>query len=200
MGCDWHPYLEIKRNEIWEPVWKPVPHPIYWWEDVVDRKMSDGSLDIVFAKYPKDQRYDKAVEYYKAMDTQNIENTISGYAMLWREHTHEQAWEKHRYEQGVEWDVFWGNENFDGRDYEWFSNFGVRGSEDPPATLQEGVPRDSCWQIQHEWKRGMEDWHTPCNIMVSDLLDHFSDDSPYQCRWLKQFAPQESRLVFWFDN
>jgi len=232
MGTDWHPYLETKQADgYWAPTWKPIPHPQWWYEDLLERKLEDGSFALMWPKVPKelpkvttsngvfftteeiqtdsddDVLWKVARNYYRSMPMGEVIETIEANDIyyLWREHTDGRVWDQAqemiRLNQHVpeHWDPF-GSERFSARDYGWFSLFGLRTSSEAKIDIQGTIPDDASTLVKRIYKRMRGDAHTAGYINVSELCSRFA--SYRQIKWLKRNVedPENTRLIFWFDN
>lgn len=121
MGTDWHPYLETKQTDgTWQPTWKPIPHPLWWFDQLIERKLDDGSFALMYPKVPKeastktkittnvgnmmfvsevqdpqeDTLYKVAHRYYSEMPLGEVAETIqeNDIEWLWREQSDPRPW------------------------------------------------------------------------------------------------------------
>lgn len=234
MGTDWHPYLETKQADgYWAPTWKPIPHPEWWYEDLLDRKLDDGSFALMWPKVPEslptttstignvsfvteqttdaddDVLWKVARNYYRNMPMGEVVETIQASDMvwMWREHTDIKAWEEAneliRLNQKVpdRWDSY-GRDRLSARDYDWFVLFGLRTTDKESVFDINGVPEDASPIVRRIYTRMKGDAHTPGHILVSDLFKMKGLSSYRQTKWLKRNItdPENTRLIFWFDN
>jgi len=213
MGRDWHPYVEHLVDGSWEPKWKPVPHPSWWYEDLLEEKIQTDAARILFPKADPKEYPKLLVAYYEGLPWSDVLKEFGdrpGIKMLWREHAKDTYW-KTIVAGKPNNQMFWNSKNYKetlkSRNYYWFELFDISGYNPPLLRTHSGLPEKLSPELTREYSENWEaDAHTIGWIMVDDLLDQYKKlPSEYKRgnqnkhKWLQTHA-QGCRLTFWFDN
>ncbi|CAM6053394.1 unnamed protein product [Sphagnum tenellum] len=187
MGCDWHPFLERRTATGWEPLWEPVLDE-YWYERILDDNEDVGDL-LSFSADPKVQA-ETLLNYFTSMSHDEIMRRFGDDPrVVWQ-------WREHSYRTEL------GTIGFKCRDYAWFGRLsGIRSYGSHQMFTPKPLPSDMSLRVKNEWIRGEGDWHMPGCLMVSEILASERYDIS-QIRWLRDNVPdpENTRLIFWYDN
>jgi len=206
MGTDWHPYVEEFADGAWRPKWKPIPHPAYWSEDIIESKIADGSANLLFPKITDARTQYKVLnDYYQRIPWTQVLSEFSDHpevTYLWKENSYPKYWKQaHKFDLRTLnpfGDEFYSGDRFSRRDYYWFELFGIRTHKNPAVEFTPGMPGDLSPALAREWAQRGE--HSPGHIGVADLIE--AAPGLYQTSWLKRNVknPKDCRLIFWFDS
>jgi hypothetical protein len=191
MGCDWHCYFDKKTDNGWELVWQPVLDK-WWYETIVFRSISNGQAVTAFGIQDEDKLYETIEKYYDAIPL-------------------DEANKKFLYHPDAIRDWLYPSNNrtysvIKSRDYDWFAYMaGVRAYGDNDYLFGEklrGLPEDAHPLIKMEYELCKEDYHSENWLMVDEVLakEILKDFDHY--KWLKKHIkyPENTRMIFWFDN
>lgn len=228
MGCDIHPYFERKVKDHWELVWEPTPDPEYWWESIVEENskdplkvetiktlVDDSDLDYQFynttLSYKSEHKskfkivknhldedelnYLRFKAYYKNLSMDEVKEKFLCNPKIYLQWNLPLLGERRHKYQSAE---------VKERNYWWF---GILNDVRQGGCLFErnkGVPEDSSFLIRQQRDRDGSDGHSHSWLLVSEILEkleEFNKGCP-QYEWLKTFIedPENTRMVFWFDN
>lgn len=144
MGTDIHIYAEVKKNGEWESAVPIVPHPKYWYDNIIDIEARNLNINWQSPKYKKLEAK------YKKMSTQKILKTFPRDLILWH----------------CEFD-----DEFDERNYNRFAILaGVRNAYDYDFGEPKGLPDDVSLVIKmldDQFGEG----HSHSWITLHELLD-----------------------------
>jgi hypothetical protein len=199
MGCDIHEYFETRQPDgRWLTTFTPMPNR-WWYEDVVDDKIDDGSAQTIFGEPDETKARVLVEEYLKGLD---ISTPEGAQAVIERYSHHPRFSFEFRYPDGA-FDPKWGSAPIGDRNYEWFGAIadGIRGYNG--AFPIRGVPDDCCREIASEMKRWQGDGHSHSWLMLREIFDEPSlQKFTHQMNWLRSYVPDpdNTRMVFFFDN
>jgi len=209
MGCDIHVYMETNKTGLWEPLWKPTPHPEWWFENIVSKKLQD---ELTVAVLSEELSIDSSAEhfrtnvcnYYSAMSNEFITKTFSPRDIVYK-------WDY----PCLGNDPKWCYPEIEHRDYWWFGKIAnVRGTD--CVWAPRGLPEDLSVETENENCRWNGGGHSHSWLMVDEMLEEeelavtddayyvgtHNDHEPMQIKWLRTFVedPENTRMVFWFDS
>lgn len=84
-SANWHPILEYKSDGKWAPLWTPIPHPLKWFLPIIEEKLKDGSLSLMWPKADTQRLMQLAKDYYSNIPIRDID--MNSPMLIWREQT-----------------------------------------------------------------------------------------------------------------
>lgn len=225
MGCDIHPYFERKTKNDWKLVWEPEPDPEYWWESIVEENredplkvetiktlVDDSELDYSFYSYKSEHKskskivknhldedelyYLRFKAYYKNLSMDEVKEKFMCNPKIYLQ-WNLPLMEERRYK--------YQSAEVKERNYWWF---GILNDVRQGGCLFEkdkGIPDNTSFLVKQQYDRDGSDGHSHSWLMVSEILEKLEKSNNKDClqyEWLKMFIedPENTRMVFWFDN
>jgi len=217
MGTDWHPYIEHLVDGTWEPKWKPIPHPDWWYEDLLEQKIETDAARIMFPKAQPETYGKLLTQYYDNLPWPEVLSEFTdrpGIKMLWREHSRPEYWRAANSKSGRTPGMSTvmtrkGNfrETLKSRNYRWFNLFLNSYRSNEVIQTHTDLPSDLSLAVRREFDENWEaDAHNIGWIMVDGLIQQYSElnksatvETSAKINWLRKNA-KGCRLIFWFDN
>lgn len=132
MGCDIHTFFETTTPSGWRPLWQPVPHPEYWYENILETKIETGAGMVLTGNQKDVDPYDFLEKKFQKMSIDEIIETYGNHPDLIMMWPYPKLY-NNRYCAEIS-----------DRNYDWFEKIaGVRG-DNFIFSAKNTIPSDSC--------------------------------------------------------
>jgi hypothetical protein len=192
MGCDIHVNFETRdANGEWSLTFKRVPDKDYWWEEILEAKIEDGSGAVMTGSNDPAVQGNFLEDHFKSLTEEQVVERYGDHpAMTWDQNM-----------PSLDTTREYSYPEIHHRDYDFFEKIGgVRGDR-ALFPIQKGIPEDSCREIKDDVRQWSGDGHSHSWLMVSEMIGHPALDG-IKVQWMKTFIadPENTRMVFFFDN